>query len=165
MLNLPQNLLKKSLLCVPIFSFYTYLLAEVPQYLWHSWGDFLEGCLKLPGMEAAQSLPLLLLPFRKNICENSNCAHFQACCYINKQNCCWVGLLTSQFCHLSVGKNIQKKCIPQGCLEQHNLEKFPICYKSIKCENVEFSSLWFGWWRFKICSLPHLQPFGQMGVV
>lgn len=33
MLNLPQNSLRKSLLCAPTFSFYTSLLAEVPPVL------------------------------------------------------------------------------------------------------------------------------------
>lgn len=98
-----QNALRKTLLCARIFSFYAYLLAEVLQNMWHSWGDFLQGHSKLPGMKVAQSL-LLLLPFRKNICENSDCIHLKACCYIYKQNCWWFGFLRSQFCCLSVEK-------------------------------------------------------------
>lgn len=98
-----QNALRKTPLFVLTSSFYAYLLAEVLQNTWHSWGDFLQGHFKLPGMKVAQSL-LLLLPFRKNICENSDCVHLKACCYIYKEKCWWFGFLRSQFCCLSVGK-------------------------------------------------------------
>lgn len=143
MLNLPQNSLRKSLLCVPIFSFCAYLLAEAPQRLWHSWGDFLEGYLKLPGMEVAQSLASLL-PFRKNICENCDCAHFQAGCYIDKQNCCWVGLLKSQFCRLSVGKKTHRKSAFHGDVFNSTTQKsFPSATSPL---NVKM-------WHFQACDL------------
>lgn len=91
-------------------------------------------------MEVAQSLPLLL-PFRKNICENSDCVHFSLAVILINRTVAELGFSKANFAVYLQEKNLQKKCISQGCLEQNNLEKFPICFESIKCENVEFSSL------------------------
>lgn len=66
------------------------------------------------------------------------------CCYIDKQNCCWAGLLKSQFCHLSVGKkNIQKSAFHRDVLKSTTWKSFPSAPSPLNAEM----------WNFPACDL------------
>lgn len=129
--------------CVPIFFFYAYLMAEVLQNTWQSWGDFRQGCFKLPGMKVAQNL-LLLLPFRKDTCENSDYIHFKACCYIYKQK--W-WFFISPFCWLSVGKKKryrERSTFHRDVLNSTTRKSFPSAAIPLNDQKRHFQACDFG---------------------
>lgn len=96
-------------------------------------------------MKVAQSL-LLLLPFRKNICENSDCIHFKACCYIYKQKQWWFGFLEAHFAvYLQREKRYRtRSTFQRDVLNSTTRKSFPSATIPLNAEMKNFQACDFG---------------------